>query len=124
VILDVMPQTESPADRDVQKDQIGFERTPDYDSSVGGYHGSINEPDATTTKQSQAKVSVLHYGKCLIATSDGKKIGTAKEHDLITEQETAAPNEDVRSKDQRSIPSLDPIMKCRAPPDSLWTRDQ
>src|SRR5215813_10551101 len=48
-------------------------------SPVGGCHGSIDEPDAATAKQSQAKVGVLHHGKCLVAASDGKEIRTAKE---------------------------------------------
>jgi hypothetical protein len=52
MMLDVMAQTESPADSDVQKDQVGFEPAPDCYSSVGGCHGSINEPDAATAEQS------------------------------------------------------------------------
>jgi hypothetical protein len=97
---------------------------PDHYSPVGGRHRSIDEPDPTAAKQSQAKVGVLHHGKCLVATSHRNEIRTAKEHGLIAEQKTAAPEEQVRSKDQRRVPGLDPIMQCCAPPHPLGSRNQ
>lgn len=123
-MLEAMPQTEAPSDSDVQIDQVGFELAPGCYSSVGGCHGSINEPDSTTTEQSQTKVGILHHGKFLVAAFHGKEIPTTEEHGLVAEQETAAAEEEVRSKDQRRIPSLDPIMEGRTPPHSLSACDQ
>jgi len=89
-MLQAMPQTEAPAGSDVQIDQVGFESAPGRYSSVGGCHGSINEPDSATTEQSQAEVGILHYGNCLVAAFNSKEIRTTKEHGLIAEQETGA----------------------------------
>jgi hypothetical protein len=93
VTLDAAPQTEAPADSDVQIDQVGFELAPDCYSSVGGCHGSINKSDSTTPEQSHAKVGILHHGKCLVAAFHGKEIRTTKEHGLVAEQETESPEE-------------------------------
>jgi hypothetical protein len=93
MMLDAMAQIESLANSDVQIYRVGLESAPDRYSPVGGRHRSIDEPDPTTAKQSQAKVGVLHHGKCLVATSHGEEIRAAKEHGLIAEQKTAAPEE-------------------------------
>src|SRR5262249_53265022 len=80
VTLEITAETKTPADSDVQIDQVGFEPAPKCYSSVGGCHSSINKSGATATDQSQAKIGVLHHGKCLVAASHGKEIRTAKEH--------------------------------------------
>src|SRR5215471_14895006 len=123
VTLEITAETKTPADSDVQIDQVGFEPAPKGYSSVGGCHGSINKPGATTTDQSQAKIGVLHHGKCLVAASHGKEIRTAKEHGMIAKKKTAAPEEHVRSKDQWRAPGFDPIMEGRAPPHPLCACD-
>jgi hypothetical protein len=47
VTLEITAQTKTPADSDVQIDQVGFEPAPKCYSSVGRCYGSINKPGAS-----------------------------------------------------------------------------
>ena len=86
--LDLAAQSETPADPDIQINQICLESTERGHSSVGRCHHSIDEPNAAASAKAQAKVGVLHDCKCFIATVDGQEVGSPEKHGVVTEQES------------------------------------
>lgn len=59
-----------------------------------------------------------------IAAADGQEVGAPEEHGVITEQEAAAPQEEMGPKDHWGVPGLDPVVERGAPSYRLGTGDQ